>query len=82
MVSNSIGMTFSLIPPGTFTMGSPDGEPGRREHEGPPHEVNITQPFYLSVFPVTQAQYEEVKGKNPRSSTGPRRRPGLPRSRR
>jgi formylglycine-generating enzyme required for sulfatase activity len=65
LVSNAVGMTFSLIPPGAFVMGSADGEPGRREHEGPPHEVQVTKPYYMSVFPVTQGQYERVMGKNP-----------------
>ena len=41
-------------------------KPGHREHESPVHEIRITKPFYLSVVPVTQAQYEAVKGdKNP-----------------
>jgi formylglycine-generating enzyme required for sulfatase activity len=65
MAANSIGMTLVLIPPGTFTMGSPESECGRRDHEGPQHEVTITRPFYLSIFPVTQGQYEKVMGKNP-----------------
>jgi formylglycine-generating enzyme required for sulfatase activity len=65
LVTNSVGMTFVLIPPGMFKMGSPDTEPGRREHEGPQHEVMITRPYYLSVYPVTQGQYERVVGKNP-----------------
>jgi formylglycine-generating enzyme required for sulfatase activity len=65
LVKNSIGMTFVRVPAGTFRMGSPESEPGRREHESPTHEVRITRPFYLSVVPVTQAQYEAVKGKNP-----------------
>jgi uncharacterized protein (TIGR02996 family) len=63
-VVNSIGMRFALIPPGRFRMGSPRGEPGGCEDE-PAHEVEITKPFYLGVFPVTQAQYERVLGYNP-----------------
>ncbi len=65
LLNNSIGMTFSLIPPGQFLMGSPEGESGRREHENPQHEVNITKPFYLGVLAVTQGQFEKVTGKNP-----------------
>ena len=66
LIKNSIGMTFVRIPPGTFLMGSPDSEPGHREYESPVHEVRITKAFYLSVTPVTQAQYEAVRhGKNP-----------------
>ena len=65
LVKNSIGMTFVRINAGTFRMGSPEEEPGHREHESPTHEVRITRPFYMSVVPVTQAQYEAVKHKNP-----------------
>ncbi len=65
MLNNSIGITFALIAPGTFLMGSPVEESGRREHENPQHEVGITKPFYLGVLAVTQGQYEKVMGKNP-----------------
>jgi uncharacterized protein (TIGR02996 family) len=71
-VVNSIGMRFALIPPGHFRMGGASTEKGRLKHEGPLHEVEITQAFYLGVFPVTQAQYEKVMGSNPSyfSTTG------------
>jgi formylglycine-generating enzyme required for sulfatase activity len=65
LVKNSIGMTFVRISAGTFRMGSPDNEPGHREQESPLHEVRITKSFYISAVPVTQSQYEAVKGKNP-----------------
>jgi uncharacterized protein (TIGR02996 family) len=61
---NSLGMEFVRIPAGTFLMGSPTAEIGRYEDEGPRHEVTLTQPFYLGVYPVTQAQYA-VAGANP-----------------
>lgn len=65
LITNTIGMTFALIPPGTFQMGSPDDEPGHRPHEAPVHEITITKPFYLSVHPVTQSQFTKVCGFNP-----------------
>jgi formylglycine-generating enzyme required for sulfatase activity len=65
ILTNSIGVTFSLIRPGKFLRGSPENEPGHREHEGPQHEVAITRPFYIATFPITQAQYEKIKGRNP-----------------
>jgi formylglycine-generating enzyme required for sulfatase activity len=61
LVKNSIGMTFVRVPAGTFLMGD---DISGRSFEGPVHEVKITRPFYLSIVPVTQAQYEIVKGKN------------------
>lgn len=65
LVKNSIGMTFVRVPAGAFRMGSPPEEVGRRDDEGPEHEIRIARSFYLSVTPVTQAQYEKVIGRNP-----------------
>ena len=56
--SPSAGMKFSLIPAGTFQMGSPDTEPERNSDEGPQHTVQISQPFYMGVYEVTQSEYE------------------------
>src|SRR5262249_38059964 len=64
-ITNSIGMKLVLIPAGKFTMGSPAGEKKRAAGEGPQHEVEITKPFYLGVYEVTQEEYEKVSGKNP-----------------
>ncbi|MBF0548342.1 MAG: SUMF1/EgtB/PvdO family nonheme iron enzyme [Candidatus Riflebacteria bacterium] len=55
-INNSIGMRFQLIHPGTFSMGSATGE----ADEKPAHQVTLTKPFYISVFPVTQYQYHVV----------------------
>jgi formylglycine-generating enzyme required for sulfatase activity len=65
LIRNVLGMTFAYVPGGSFQMGSPDGEPGRRGDEGPQHLVRLTRPFYMAVYPVTQAVYEKVMGKNP-----------------
>jgi formylglycine-generating enzyme required for sulfatase activity/serine/threonine protein kinase len=34
-------------------------------NEAPRHRVQITKPFYLGMYPVTQAEYETVMGVNP-----------------
>ena len=52
------------ISPGKFKMGSPDSEVGHKPLETL-HEVTISEPFYMGVFPVTQRQYELVTGKRP-----------------
>ncbi len=39
------------IPPGTFLMGSPEGEEGRWDDEGPRHEEAITQGFWMFDTP-------------------------------
>ena len=53
------------IQPGRFLMGSPALESGRRDHEGPRHEVTITKGFYLGKHEVTQAQWENVMNTRP-----------------
>ena len=63
--TNSLGMTFALIPAGKFLMGSPKSETDRYDDEGPQHAVEITRPFFLGIHPVTQEQYKKVTGKNP-----------------
>jgi uncharacterized protein (TIGR02996 family) len=64
-VANSVGMRLVLIEPGTFRMGSSLSEKERVKSEQQLHEVKLTQPFYLGVFPVTQSQYAAVMGSNP-----------------
>ena len=63
--TNSLGMTFILLPAGTFTMGSPSEELGRQTNEGPLHQVTISSAFYMQQTEVTQAQWEAVMGSNP-----------------
>ena len=53
------------VPEGTFTMGSPEGEAGRWDDEGPQHEVTITGGYWLGETPVTQALWTAVMGGNP-----------------
>jgi hypothetical protein len=65
---------YRLIPAGSFLMGSPEDEEGREDHEAQ-HHVEITQPFLLKTTPVTQAQWQEVMGKNPARFQGDDRRP-------
>jgi uncharacterized protein (TIGR02996 family) len=68
-IENSLGMVFALIPAGFFWMGSPAG-PATQEDERPRRLVQITQPFFLGVHQVTQAQYTKVMRRNP-SAFGP-----------
>jgi formylglycine-generating enzyme required for sulfatase activity len=64
-------MPFRLIKPGTFLMGSPESESGRWGSEDQ-HEVTLTRPYYLGVYPVTQEEYERVMGSNPSHFKGKR----------
>lgn len=57
--TNSIGIIFSLVPAGTFIMGSPADEPGRSADESQ-HQVTLTKPFYLQVTEVTNNQWNTL----------------------
>lgn len=52
------------VPPGTFVMGSPEGEVGRWEDEVP-HEVTLTEGWWMAETPVTQALWKAVMEQNP-----------------
>ena len=74
---NALGMSFVLVPPGAFTMGSPEAEP-RRLPEETPHRVVLTKPVYMAAYEVTQGQWETLMGDNPAywSPEGYRRKRG------
>jgi formylglycine-generating enzyme required for sulfatase activity len=61
------------ISPGRFVMGSPEGEAGRFEWEGPQHEVTIAAGFWLFDTPCTQALWQVVMGENPSRFQSPDR---------
>jgi formylglycine-generating enzyme required for sulfatase activity/thiol-disulfide isomerase/thioredoxin len=71
VVVNAIGMRLVRIPAGVFQMGSPKTEAGRDGNEEL-HTVEITKPYFIGQFEVTQKEYETVMGMNPSyfSSTG------------
>ena len=55
----SVGMEMRLIPAGTFTMGSPAGEIGRRDDEVQ-REVTISRPFYMAAFECRQGEFYKL----------------------
>ena len=56
----SCGMKLNWIAPGRFVMGSPPGEAGRSDDEGPQIDVTIGRGFWLGVFTVTQEEWKAV----------------------
>jgi formylglycine-generating enzyme required for sulfatase activity len=56
-------MKLAPIPAGKFQMGSPASEAERDENESQ-HEVEITKPFWMGVYEVTQSEYAKVMGKS------------------
>jgi formylglycine-generating enzyme len=68
--TNSLGMKFTLVPAGEFTMGSDESvadieralgekclKPAWIAAEQPKHRVRITRPFYFGVYEVTKEQF-------------------------
>ena len=47
-----------VIPAGSFLMGSPEGEEGRLDREGPQHPVTIGAPFALGKYEVTFDEWD------------------------
>jgi formylglycine-generating enzyme required for sulfatase activity len=46
-----------VVPAGHFLMGSPAGEEGRFDDEGPQHEVTIGEAFAIGRFAVTRGEF-------------------------
>jgi formylglycine-generating enzyme required for sulfatase activity len=63
-------MQFVNIPAGSFMMGCSAGDPDCYAEEKPVHRVNITRPFEMGKFQVTQADYEAVMNINPSNFKG------------
>jgi formylglycine-generating enzyme required for sulfatase activity len=61
------------IAPGRFWMGSPEGEAGRFEDEGPRHGVTLSSGFWMMDTPVRQCLWQAVMGKNPSEFVSPER---------
>ena len=59
-------LDLAWVPAGTSTMGSADGE----SDEAPPHEVAISEPFYIGVYEVTLAQWLTAMDTNPYLGSG------------
>lgn len=71
--TNSIGMKFVYIQPGTFIMGSPSNEiqrildnyPYETQLDEKQHRVTLTESYYIQTTEVTQRQWKDVMGTNP-----------------
>src|SRR5947209_4310976 len=63
--TNSIGMKLALIPPGTSLVGSPRSEAKRAGNERERQPVEISQAFFMGIYPVTQHEYTMVMREHP-----------------
>jgi formylglycine-generating enzyme required for sulfatase activity len=57
-LTNSLGMRFIRIRPGSFIMGSPKTEPGRLSDEIP-HRIKLTKHFFMQQTEVTIRQFNQ-----------------------
>ena len=62
-------LRFRWIEPGEFWMGSPEGEEGRNDNEGPRHLVRLTEGFWLAETTCSQSVWQSVMGRNPSKFT-------------
>lgn len=63
---NGDGYSAKLVPKGSFIMGcSAQEEDECFETEMPPHDVTITNDFYVMRSEVTQGLYQKIMGNNP-----------------
>jgi formylglycine-generating enzyme required for sulfatase activity len=70
LLPGGVSLVMVRVSVGGFTMGSPAGERGRLEDEGPQRPVYFSGDFYVARFEVTQAQWQAVTGAPPPPSCG------------
>ena len=63
-LGNNLTLDLIGIPGGKFLMGSPKSEPESEPEEHPQHPVSI-RPFFMSKYPITQAQWQAIMNDNP-----------------
>jgi len=68
LLDPNTGITFILVAPGEFQMGSPAAE-AEREADENQHLVKIKRGFYLGETEVTQAQWKKMVPSNPSPSS-------------
>jgi formylglycine-generating enzyme required for sulfatase activity len=60
-----------VVPPGNFSMGSPDAERGRdKDREGPVHPVTLSRTLGVGKYEVTKAQFARFAQETGFSSSG------------
>jgi formylglycine-generating enzyme required for sulfatase activity len=72
--TNSLGMKFVWIPPGSFAMGSPKEEKNRKANETQ-HKVTLTKGYYMGVYTVTKEEWKAVMGDTPSPDKGKKNLP-------
>ena len=65
-IQTSLGLQMRLVSPGTFVMGTPRGDQGRRQSETE-RLIKITRPFYVGVREIINKEFRQFK---PRHTSG------------
>ena len=65
-IQTSLGLQMRLVSPGTFVMGTPRGDQGRRQGETE-RLIKITRPFYVGVREIINKEFRQFK---PRHTSG------------
>ncbi|WP_353931992.1 SUMF1/EgtB/PvdO family nonheme iron enzyme [Okeanomitos corallinicola TIOX110] len=71
-LDNGVNLEIAVILGGSFMMGSPENESGRKDWQSPQHQVTVPS-FFMGKYPVTQAQYQTIMGTNPSRFKGSNR---------
>ncbi len=64
------GIAMVLIPAGTYRRGASDGDAEAGNDEKPAHSVEITRPFYLGKYEVTNEEYRRFEKDHDSGSLG------------
>jgi formylglycine-generating enzyme required for sulfatase activity len=62
-IRSKADQALKLMPIGSFTMGSPRREPGRKANEAQ-RDVQFKRPFYMGVGEVTNGQFRKFKSEH------------------
>ncbi|HZF15877.1 MAG TPA: PEGA domain-containing protein [Steroidobacteraceae bacterium] len=62
-IRSASGYVLNLMPAGTFTIGSPRRDPGRRTNETQ-REVKLARLFYMGVTEVTNGLFRQFQGEH------------------
>jgi formylglycine-generating enzyme required for sulfatase activity len=65
-LNREINIPMNWIPAGTFIMGSPQTEVGRKADESPQTNVTLTKGYWMGTTEITIAQWKAVTGMNVR----------------
>jgi formylglycine-generating enzyme required for sulfatase activity len=76
ILTSSLGSKFIWIEPGTFQMGSPEGDYDAYRDEKPRRTVILTRGYYLAIHQVTRGQFAQFLAQSGYRTNAERERGG------